>query len=231
MTSFKRLLKAGIALLALQAMAIPATWAADGISENLLLSIVPHRAAEDIRADLDHAFIEIKLVQQRYARAKETYEMVQARIVVRENELKDIEQNLKNAKNSNNKSQAVSSEASKNASIQILDLLKSRKNLRKAEIEATEAGSSLAQASKFVLELELEVSQKQAEHDSLQFSGTPGMEVNALSQTIRTIEGKYLEAQQEEAKKLEQLASRERNVVNQRLKLFDLQGKVLGDKR
>ena len=230
MTSFSRLLKMGIALFALQILTVPSIWTADGISESLLLSVVPHRAIEDIRADLDHSFIAIKL-DQRYTSAKETYEMVQARIVVRENELNEIELKLKNAKSSNDKSQAVALKASKDAAKQILDLLESRKNLRFAEVEAAQSGSELAQASKFVLELELEVSQKQVEHDSLQTAGTTAMEVNALSQTIRAIEGKYLEAQQEEAKKLEQLASRERHVVDQRLKLFDLQGKVLGDKR
>jgi hypothetical protein len=231
MTNFSRLLKMGIALLALQVLAIPSIWAADGISENLLLSVVPHRAAVDIRADLDHAHMAVKLAQERLTNAKATYEMVKARIVVRQNELKEIELNLKNAKSSNNKSQVVALKASKNAAKQILDLLESRKNLRYAEVEAAESGSDLAQASKFVLELELEVSQKQAEHDSLQTAGTTAVEVNALSQTIRAIEGKCLEAQREEANRLEQLAAREKHVVDRRLKLFDLQGKVLGDKR
>jgi uncharacterized protein (DUF3084 family) len=231
MTALSQLLKIGCALLALQILAIPSISAADGSSDNLLLSVVPYRTAEDIRADLDHASVAIPLAQERYTKAKTDYGMVQARIEARKDELKVIEQNLKNAKKSDNKAQVIAIEASKNSAEQILDLLESRKRLRNSEVDVAEADNDLAQASKYALSLELELNLKRTEQESMQTSSNATMDVSALSQTIRTLEGKCLEAQQEEANKTERLANREKQVMDLRLRLFDLQGKVLGDKR
>ena len=96
---------------------------------------------------------------------------------------------------------------------------------------SAEAATDLAKATQFALELELELSFKRSEQESLLSTSATALTLNAISQTVRAIEGKCLEAQREETKKMEQLASREKRVIEQRLRLFDLQSEVLGVKR
>ncbi len=231
MLKLVRLVVIGIAPLALLGFMSPTIVSAQELSDNLLLSVVPHRTAEEIRADLDHANVTAKLAQERLSKAQTAYATVQARIKAKKQELGEIDQKIKAAKNTDNKAQIIAVEASKNAAKQVLDLLESRKDLRSAEVDAADAANELANSSRFVLELELELSLGRVEQESLLTSLSTALTVSAKSQTVRTIEGKCLEAQQVEAKKTEQLASKEKQVIEQRLKLFDLQSKVLGNKR
>jgi len=217
---------ASFALLTLLAT-VPAVLRAQEITDDRLVAAVPYRPVEDIRGELDQAAISIKLAQNKRAAAQTTLGAVKTRIEAKKKEIDEISNQVKTAKNADDKARVVALEANKKAAERTLDLLETRKDLREAELELAQANVEVTEANQYILQLELELALKRMEVDSLMGSGTTTLAGRTAFQAARSIEEKLLKSQKETASKKEALSSKERKVVEQRMKLFKKQRELL----
>jgi len=185
--------------------------------------VVPVRSAQDIATDLDNAMVTRQLAISRNSQAVERLSQIAGAIASRESSVDDIKDRKDDARDDNRKADEKSLKIEEKASKQAIDLLKRLRGLREAEVDVAKAEEDHADRLIRVLQLENEMQQKRAENSWPLMTGGGDLTQNTAYQVLNKLEVNLLELQKELASATQKVASKQKDVVDQRMKLHKAQ--------
>jgi len=187
--------------------------------------VIPIRSAQDISSDLEHATATRQLVIARNEQAVERLNEIANAIETRESSIDGINDRKDRAKDTGRESEETSLKIEEKANKQAIDLLKRLKSLREAEVDVAKAEEDHADMAILVLQREGDLQVKRSEYD---WPSTSMGELarNTASQVLGELEVDLLKLQEDLAGATQKVASKEKKVVEQRIKLHEAQGKL-----
>jgi len=185
--------------------------------------VIPWRTAAEIDGDIESAQMTKQLALDRKARADGRAREIEMNIGTREDASKDVDRRKNEAKKSGRASELLALESEARANKQAVDLLKRLKDLRKAETEEAQVEADRTDLDIRVLQMEKELLGKRTEYDSLLISGVGDLTLSSTQQVLRDLEVRLLQLQKERASASEKLASKQKDIVNRRMKLHNAQ--------
>ena len=188
--------------------------------------VIPWRSAAEIDSDIESAQITKRLALDRKTRADVRAREIEMNIGIREDASKDADRRKRDAKKGGRASEVLALESEVRANKEAVDLLKRLNDLRKAETEEAQVDADRTDLDIRVLQMEKELLGKRTEYDSLLISGAGDLTLSSAQQVLRDIEVRLLQLQKERASATEQLASKQKDIVNRRMKLHDAKVKL-----
>jgi hypothetical protein len=188
--------------------------------------VIPARSPDEIATDIDNAAAGKQIALNRKAQADNRLKEIENSIRDREMSRKDIEARMNDAKKGKRESELISLQIESKASQQAIDLLKRLKDLRRAEIEEAEVEAEHAESEIRALQLENELQDKRTEYNSQATNGAGDLALTTARQVLSELEVRLLKLQQEQAGATQKLASKQRDVINQRMKLHQAKLKL-----
>lgn len=187
--------------------------------------VIPWRTSAEIDSDIESAQIGKRIALDRKIRADTRAREIEMYIGTRGEASKDIDRRKDDAKKGDRAPELIALQNEAKANKQAIDLLKRLKDLRKAEIEEAQAEADRTDLDIRMLQMEKELLSKRTEYDALLASGVGDLTLSAAQQVLRALEVRLLELQKERASASEKLASKQKDIVNRRMKLYDAQVK------
>jgi len=188
--------------------------------------VIPVRSENEISTDLNNALDTKKLAADRNTQAVERLGQIMGAIATRKAAVEDIDNRRKNAKDANRDNDAASLEFESKANRKAIDLLERLKNLREAEVEAAKVEEDHADLKISVFQLESDLRNKRNEYNWGDNIGTGNLTQNTARQVLGELEVNLLKLQQKLASATQDVASKQKDVVNQRMKLHEAQVKL-----
>lgn len=188
--------------------------------------VIPERGADEIASDIDNASAGKQLALNRRAQAVNRLREVENSIQGREASIKEMNRRMSDAKKGKRESERISLQIEAKAGQQAVDLLKRLRELRRAEIEELDVMAELADSEIRALRLENELQNKRAEYNSQATNGGGDLARTTSQQVLRELEIRLLKMQQDQASITQKLASKQKDVVNQRMRLHQAQLKL-----
>jgi hypothetical protein len=183
-----------------------------------------------VQADIDNARRSKQEADVRRGAAQSLRDAYDPKIELAQKEIEVIGKKCDLAKKEKRDADLVTLEAEKKAAERVKDLLERQRDLREAELEVAKAEVELASAAVTSFSLESDLMKKRLELAAGVGSGSAAIQLGALQQVVRELEGRTLNAQKEMADKQANVAQRQKTVVERRLQLFESQGKMSGGK-
>jgi hypothetical protein len=194
-----------------------------------LIVVVPYRAQDEIRRDLEQAMAGQAQAVNEMERAKLIEAHAETRIKIKEVELQGIGAQLDLAKHEKNEMRKAEFEGRKKVAEAEKQLLEKRRDLRRREIDIAKARKEFfeAQGKSFQLEAELGVKREaRASMTSALLSGTGQEQFIKATQEIDKLTKKVLDAQIETADKYKKQADLEVQIVKIRKQIYESQVKA-----
>ena len=188
--------------------------------------VIPVRGANEITIDLDNAMVTKQLAMDRNTQAVERLNEIALSIQDRESSIKDLDRRKENAEDGRRDSEAKSLKIESEANKQAIDLLKELRKLREAEIEVAKAEEDHADMAIRVFQMEGDLQGKRSEYNWQLMGNQSDLTHNTANQVISELEVSLLKLQEESANLMERLASKQKDVVNRRIKLHKAQLKL-----
>ncbi len=209
-----------------EAQAVPQnpTMVEAATTPDAFLRLVPVRSIDSIRGDIERATSDAQAARAQQNGAEGFKVRVESQLKLQDQEIKGLKDRIKVAKNNKNETEVIALEAEKKSAERAKTLLERRREMRKIEAEAAKAAMASANAWKAALSLELELATKREQ--ARMAAGGPDMGTARTQLVLRELEGRTLKAQKEHASKAEDLAKRQKQLVERRLDLFEAQRKL-----
>lgn len=185
--------------------------------------VVPVRSAQEIATDLENATVTRQLAIHRNMQAVERLKQIASAIESRESSIDDIKDRKDDAEDDNRRSEEKSLKIEEKANKKAIDLLKRLKSLREAEVDVAESEEDHADLMILVLQRESDLQQKRSEYNWPTIAGTGDLSRNTASQVLNELEVDFLELQKDLASATQNVASKQKKVVEQRMKLHEAQ--------
>jgi len=195
-----------------------------------ILVILPTRTTAAVQADIDNARKAKQEADVRRGAAQSLRDAYDPKIKLAQKEIEVIGKKSDLAKNEKRDADVVTLEAEKKSAERVKDLLERQRDLREAELEVTKAEVELASAAETAFSLESDLMKKRLELAASVGSGSSAIQLGALQQVVRELEGRTLNAQKDMAEKQASVAQCQKTVVERRLQLFESQGKLTSGK-
>lgn len=199
----------------------------NAISDTLTV-LIEYRAESEISRDLQNAVAEKALAERRADRARMLATQAEARIEIKNSEIKSLEAGIDFAKSEKNESKRNQLEGQKKFAGIEKQLLERRHELRQREIDLARAVRSYHEAAEKTCRLEMDLAVNRRERASIKSTADPGAaaEFARLQAEIVKLEGRVLDAQIERAGKLKSLAQQEEHLGKIRRAVYESQLKV-----
>jgi hypothetical protein len=188
--------------------------------------VIPERGQDQISTDIDNAKATRQLAQERKVQADARLKEIESAIDMRKDELKATEKRKEDAKKGKRESESIALQSELKATKQAVDLLIRLKELRKAEIEEAKVCSDLSEVEIRLFEMEKELQGKRVEHATQVISGAGDLTRITNQQVLKELEVRLLKLQKEQADLTQKLASKQQELIKQRMKLHDAQLKL-----
>jgi len=188
--------------------------------------VIPVRSAQEIATDLENARVTRQLAIHRNMQAVERLKQIASAIESRESSIDDIKNRKDNSKDVKHTSEETSLKIEEKANKQAIDLLVRLKDLREAEVDVAESEEDHADMTILVLQREADLQQKRSEYNWPSIASTGNLARNTASQVLSELEVDLLELQRNLASATETVASKQKKVVEQRMKLHKAQVKL-----
>ena len=188
--------------------------------------VVPVRGAQEIAIDLENARATRQLAMDHNMQAIERLRQIAGAIDSRESAIDDIKKRKDDANDDNRESAEKSLKIEEKANKQAIDLLKRLKDLREAEVDVAKSEEEHADMRILVLQREGDLQQKRSEYDWPPFDNTGDLGRNTASQVLKELEVDLLELQKKLASTTQDVASKQKKVVEQRMKLHKAQTEI-----
>ncbi|MGE5315649.1 MAG: hypothetical protein ACM3Q4_13230 [Acidobacteriota bacterium] len=191
------------------------------VLKDSLITVVPYRPLTEIALGIDNAKAELAIAETRRLMAQTLLSYIDNRIELKQKEIDLIDKRIDVADEAKRESEVAALKGEMQIAEKLFDILKSQKKVREAEVDAAQAQFDYAGSQRMALELEQELGKRRAEHVAV--ASTAGTEESSLNLLMGDLIMKTLEAQMDAAKKEQALSDRKRDLVNERLKLHQLQ--------
>lgn len=188
--------------------------------------VIPERGQDQISTDIDNAKATRQLAQDRKVQADARLKEIESAIDTRKNELKDTEKRKEDAKKGKRDSELIALQSELKASKQAVDLLVRLKELRKAEIEEAKVCSDLSEVEIRLYEMEKELQGKRVDYATQIASGAGDLTKITNQRVLKELEVRLLKLQKEQADLTQKLASKQQELIKQRMKLHEAQLKL-----
>lgn len=188
--------------------------------------VIPVRSMEEITTDLDNAKATRQLVMNRNTQAVNRLNETKRAIQDREALIKDIDRREGDAKDDRRNTEAVSLKIELKANKKAIDLLKRLKNLREAEIDVAKAEEEHVDLEIRVFQMESELQSKRSEYNWQSTGSQNDLTQNTAGQVIGELEVSLLKLQEELASATQKVASKQKDVVKERMRLHKAQVKL-----
>ena len=188
--------------------------------------VIPERGQDQISTDIDNAKATRQLAQDRKVQADARLKEIESAIDARKDELKATEKRKEDAKKGKRESESIALQSELKATKQAVDLLIRLKELRKAEIDEAKVCSDLSEVEIRLFEMEKELQGKRVEHATQVISGAGDLTRITNQQVLKELEVRLLKLQKEQADLTQKLASKQQELIKQRMKLHDAQLKL-----
>ena len=188
--------------------------------------VIPWRNAAEIGNEINNAQADKSLAVERRIQAENRRREIEAAIDTRKLAKKDGDRHIDDAKSGQRKSEVVGLEIQSKAGQQAIDLLNRLKDIRGAEIDEAQAETDLADAAIATLQMENQLLLKRTEYDSLSYASANELTLATAQQVLGELEVRLLKLQQDQAGATQKLASKQRDIVDQRMKLHKAQLKL-----
>ncbi|MGB5107294.1 MAG: hypothetical protein WBP42_11345 [Candidatus Zixiibacteriota bacterium] len=188
--------------------------------------VIPWRSAAEIGSEIDNAQADKTLAVARRIQAEGRRREIESAIETRKLSLKDGDRHSDDAKAGKRESEVIGLEIESKAGKQAIDLLNKLKDIREAEIDEAKAETELADAQIATLQMENELLIKRTEYDSLYYTGANELSLATFQQVLGELEVRLLKLQQDQADATQKLASKQKDIVDQRMKLHKAQLKL-----
>jgi DNA repair exonuclease SbcCD ATPase subunit len=188
--------------------------------------VIPERGQDQVSTDIDNAKATRQLAQDRKNQADARLKEIEKAIDTRKDELKDIEKRKEDAKKSKREAESIALQSELKAVKQAVDLLIRLKELRKAEIEEAKVCSDLSEVEIRLYELEKELQSKRVEYITNMTAGIGDLTRTTNQQVLKELEVRLLKLQKEQADLTQKLASKQQELIKQRMKLHEAQLKL-----
>jgi hypothetical protein len=189
--------------------------------------IVPVRPVDEIKKDIDMIQAYRSRSKARLYDAKDQVLRIGKLIEVKEKEIEMLESRAETADKEKKEAEVTALKTQIAGVEMIRDLLKRRKDMRSADVDAAEAATDYSQAAEETYARELALAKKRQERTAQAGAGGNRVSLAATDQVIREFESSVLESQVDMLKKQEKAASLERDLVEQQIKLAEEQGKFV----
>lgn len=180
--------------------------------------VIPLRPQDQIQADLQVARSYYDNAKIRHSKALEGQVLLDPLIASRQAQIDSLKKGQDLAKKEKREVDATAFEVAKKAAEQIRDMLVEQKELRTAELEATQAEVEWSEAAQKALESEMELARKCDERKAVAPGGGTQATGEQLDLLIREIQTRTLEGQRVQADKLNKMAEKQKEVTDRRLK-------------
>jgi hypothetical protein len=214
------------------AAAAAATIAASGQAAALkslgFLDILTPRPADRIQQEIEQTKLDAKEADAERKRLQGVEDQVKAMVQVKKQETSTLDAQKEMAEKAKNEAEVASFEAEKKDAERHRQFLEKRVSLHRAEKETAEARKDLAEATRKSLELELQLTNRQAERKRA--GATDAAAALRHDNVIRELERKVLEAQRAQADREKQLAERHQDIARRRLELYQAQAAAGGNR-
>jgi hypothetical protein len=188
--------------------------------------VIPVRSMQEITSDLDNAIANKQLAMSRNTQAIDRLDEIARSIQDREASIEYIDHRKDDAKDNKRESEAASLKIESKANKQAIDLLERLRDLRKAEIEVAKVEEDHADLAIRAFQMEGDLQNKRSEYNWQAISNQSDLTHNTANQVISELEVSLLKLQKELASSMEKLASKQNDVVKQRMKLHKAQLKL-----
>lgn len=188
--------------------------------------VIPERGQDQISTDIDNAKATRQLAQDRKVQADARLKEIESAIDARKDELKATEKRKEDAKKGKRESESIALQSEIKATKQAVDLLMRLKELRKAEIDEAKVCSDLSEVEIRLYEMEKELQGKRVEHATQVISGAGDLTRITNQQVLKELEVRLLKLQKEQADLTQKLASKQQELIKQRMKLHEAQLKL-----
>lgn len=188
------------------------------------IDVLPARSVSRIRADLDDARSDEREAEAERTRHNDERERTKAMVEVKKREISTIDARRKLAEKSKQEAEKVTLQAEKKDAERYKAFLERRAQLHEAEADRSEAAKSLAQATRRMLELELQLTARREER-----ARTAGLDPFATRRhdaVIAELETRVLDADRKRAEAQKRLADKDVNLVRRRTELHRAQSAV-----
>jgi len=191
-----------------------------------LMVVIPVRSSHEIATDLENAQAAKQLALDRHTQAVGRLQQIAGAIESRETSIKDMDRREDDAKDTQRSSEEKSLQIQAHANKQAIDLLKRLRALREAEVEVAKAEEDHADITISVFQMEDELQSKRYELNWYSSGGGGNLTKNTESQVIGELEMSLLGLQKDLASATQEVASKQKDVVNRRMKLHEAQLKL-----
>lgn len=188
------------------------------------IDVLLPRGAIRIRADLDAARSAEREAEIERARHDDEWERTKAMVEVKKREVSTIDARRKLAEKSRQEAEKVTLQAEKKDAERYKAFLERRAHLHEAEADRSETAGSLAQATRRMLELELQLTTRREER-----ARTAGLDPVATKRhdaVIAELESRVLDADRKRAEAQKRLADKDVDLVRRRTELHRAQSAV-----
>ena len=217
-------------LATLQAHASAAPGVLSDVPPEGLMVLLPSRAVESVRSDLEAAERLEKASNSARESAEEYLKVAKAQITVCTSEIDVLKDRVKLAKEQKNQTEQDSLERHIKAKDLQLKMLEARRDMREAEIGLADAQRRTAETSGGTLKKELELIERREMLVQISASREVPPDPIALTKLqteVRDIERQTIEAMKDLAQKQKDAAEREMDVLDKRLNVHEAQLAVL----
>ena len=188
--------------------------------------VIPWRSAAEIASEIDNAQADKTLAIARRVQAEGRRREIESAIETRKLSQKDVDRHNDDAKTGKRETEVVGLEIQSKAGQQAIDLLNRLKDIRGAEIDEAKAETELADAEIATLQMENQLLVKRTEYDSLSYSSANELTLATAQSVLGELEVRLLKLQQDQEGATQKLASKQRDIVDQRMKLHKAQLKL-----
>lgn len=188
--------------------------------------VVPVRSAQEITTDLENAMVTRQLAIHRNEQAVARLQQIAGAIDSRESSIDNIKDRKDDANDDNRKSEEKSLKIEEKANKQAIDLLKRLKSLREAEVDVAKSEEDHADMMIQVLQRESDLQQKRSDYEWPSIAQSGDLTRNTASQVLGELEVDLLKLQKKLASATQNVASKQKKVVEQRMKLHEAQTKL-----
>ncbi len=218
-----RILVLAVILAANSASAQYAQERAQTIPADPRMIVIPARSLQEISNDIDNATADKQLALNRNIQAVNRLNEIEFAIETRELSIRDINRRKDDAGNINRKAEEASLKMEAKANEEAIDLLKRLRDLRRAEVEVAKAEEEYADMTIRTFQMESELQSKRVDYNWLSLGNADGLTQNTAYQVLRGLEVNLLKLQQDLANTMQKVASKQKDVVNRRMKLHEAQ--------
>lgn len=188
--------------------------------------VIPTRSVQEITTDLDNAKATKQLAMNHNIQAGQRLTEIERAIQDRETTIDDINRREDDAKDRKHSDEVKSLKIESKANKQAIDLLKRLKQLREAEMDVAKEEENHADMTIRAFQMESELNTKRTEHNWQSEVIQGDLTQNTSYQVISELEVNLLKLQQELASLNQKVASKQKDVVKQRMKLHEAQFKL-----